>query len=127
MSKLAIEITTPERTLWKDSVDSATIPTSEGEITVLPGHIPLVTILAPGELTLRKDGQETNFAVSTGFIRVVNGDSILILADTAEYATELELERVEKAIEEARERAARSREEHAEAEDRSFAEAAAAL
>ena len=127
MAKISIELTTPERTLFKDTVDSATIPTSEGEITVLPGHVALVSVLAPGALTLRKDGKEDVMAVSTGFIQVQAEDRILILADTAEHATELEESRIEQAIAEAKDKAKRLLEEKGQAEDQSFAEAAAGI
>jgi len=127
MKTITIEITTPERTLFKDTVDSATIPTTEGEITVLPGHIGLVSVLQPGALTLRKDGKETLMAVSTGFIQVQGDDKILILADTAENATELEVERIERAIAEAKEQAVKTLAEKGRSEDQTFAEAAAAM
>ncbi len=119
---LTVEITTPERTVFKETADSATIPTRDGEITVLPHHAPLVGILAPGALTLRSAGAETAIAVSTGVIEVA-ADRVLILADTAERAEELDLA----AIEEAKERARKAMEEHAHREDSSFADAAAAL
>lgn len=127
MAQLTIEITTPERVLYKEQVDSATIPTSEGEITVLPNHVPLAAILAPGALVLRKNGAESLIAVSTGYIQVIGGDHILVLADTAERADELEVERVEMAITAARERAEKARLSQNRAEDESFAEAAAAI
>lgn len=127
MAKLTIELTTPERTVFKDTVDSATIPTSEGEITVLPGHVRLVSVLVPGALALRKGAEETLIAVSTGFIQVQGQDRILILADTAERATELEEARIEQAIAEAKERAKKAQEEKGRVEDQSFAEAAAAM
>lgn len=123
MNQLSIEITTPERTLFKGTVDAATIPTSEGEITVLPHHIPLVSVLAPGELILKKDGKETSIAVSTGFIQVRDGEHILILADTAERADELDLAKIEAA----QERARKAMSELTHREDTSFAEAAATL
>lgn len=123
MAGLSIEITTPERTLFKDTVDAATIPTSEGEITVLPHHIPLVSVLAPGELILKKDGKESSIAVSTGFIEVRGGEHILILADTAEHAEELDMAKIEAA----QERARKAMLEHSHQEDTSFAQAAAAL
>lgn len=123
MARLQIEITTPERTVFKDTVDSATIPTQEGEITVLPHHIPLVAALAPGVMILRKRGEESFLAVSTGFLHVEDGMHLLILADTAERAEELDM----KKIEEARERARQALTERAHREQEAFAEAAATL
>jgi F-type H+-transporting ATPase subunit epsilon len=120
---LTIEITTPERTVFQETADSISIPTAEGEITVLPNHLPLVSLLAPGALTLRKGGTESLIAVSTGFVEVRPRNQVLILADTAERAEELDMEKVE----EARARAAKNLIEHGHQEDTAFAEAAAAL
>ena len=120
---LHIEVTTPERTVFKDEVDAATIPTADGEITVLPGHIPLVSILAPGAIVLHTKNAERLLAISSGFIQVEEGNRILILADSADKAEELDL----KKIEAAREQAAAIMREAAHREDASFAEAAAML
>lgn len=121
--KLRFELTTPERIVLKDEFDSATIPTLDGEITVLPGHIPLVSSLAPGMITVRKDGDESYLAVSGGFIEVQPGSAVIILADTAERADELDLQKVE----EARERARSLLLEKRQIDDVSSAAAVAAL
>lgn len=92
--------------MFSAEVDQATIPTEEGEITVLPGHIPLVASLVPGELILKTGGEEKSLAVAGGFIEVLPHE-IVILADSAEYAEEID----EKRAEEARERAKRLQEE----------------
>ena len=120
-SKLKFEIITPERVVLKDEVDQITIPTAEGEITVLPNHIPLIAVLRPGEIVAKKGKEEIAMACSGGFIEVT-GDKVLILADTAEKAEEL----VEAEIEKARERAQKILEEkHLDAEK--YADAAAGL
>ena len=67
---ITFEIATPERIVYKDTVDSLTLPTREGEITILPQHIPLVAVLAPGAITVRKGQDEQYMAVSGGFIEV---------------------------------------------------------
>ena len=119
--KLKFEIITPERVVLKDEVDQITIPTAEGEITVLPNHIPLIAVLRPGEIVAKKGKEEIAMACSGGFIEVT-GDKVLILADTAEKAEEL----VEAEIEKARERAEKILEEkHVDAEK--YADAAGAL
>ncbi len=119
--KLKFEIITPERVVLKDEVDQITIPTAEGEITVLPNHIPLIAVLRPGEIVAKKGNEEIAMSCSGGFIEVT-GDKVLILADTAEKAEEL----VEVEIEKARERAQKVLEEkHVDAEK--YADAAAAL
>jgi len=98
--QLQFKITTPEREVYNQLVDQVTIPTRTGEITVLPEHIPLVAILVPGELVIKKGKEEVSLAVSSGFVEVLP-DKVTILADTAELAEELD----EKAIEEAHKRA----------------------
>jgi F-type H+-transporting ATPase subunit epsilon len=98
--QLQFKITTPEREVYNSQVDQVTIPTRTGEITVLPEHIPLVAILVPGELVIKKGKEEISLAVSSGFVEVLP-DKVTILADTAELAEELD----EKAIEEAHQRA----------------------
>jgi F-type H+-transporting ATPase subunit epsilon len=123
VAKLKLKIVTPERIVFEDEVDSATVMTETGEITVLPGHIPLVTSLRPGEMRLMKGKTEELLAVSTGFLEVRPGNEIVILADTAERLEELELEKIEAAKEAAR----KLLEEKRHVDDVSFADAAAAL
>ena len=101
MAKLHFEITTPERTVFKDEVDQVTLPTVMGEITILPHHIPLVSQLVPGELMVKKGSETTHMAVSGGFIEVRQGEQVVVLADTAERAEEIDVAKAE----EARERA----------------------
>lgn len=104
---IKFEIVTPERTVFKQEVFQVTVPTQSGEITVLPDHIPLVSILKPGVLEIKTVDQETEIiSVSGGFIEVLR-DKIVILADTAERAQELD----ENIIAEARRRAEVSKEE----------------
>lgn len=94
---IQFEIVTPERIVLKEQVTQATIPTKAGEITVLPHHIPLVSILKPGTIELRTAaGQREIVAVSKGFIEVLR-NKIVILADTAETGREIDLERAEEA------------------------------
>jgi F-type H+-transporting ATPase subunit epsilon len=95
--KLTFELTTPERIVLKETFDAATIPTQEGELTILPGHVPLVANLVPGMITVRNGNAESYLAVSGGFVEVQPGSKIIILADTAEHAAELDLEKVEEA------------------------------
>lgn len=100
---IKFEIATPERVVLKEDVFQATIPTASGEITILPDHIPLVSILKPGVLELKKiDGTTEIIAVSGGFVEVLK-DKIVILADTAERAIELDEQRIETARRQAEE------------------------
>ncbi len=102
MSKtIKFEIVTPERVVLKEEIIQATVPTESGEITILANHIPLVGILLPGVIeTINKDKKSEVVSVSGGFVQVLK-EKIVILADTAERAEELD----EKRLEEARQRA----------------------
>lgn len=101
-ARLRFELTTPERVVLKVEADGATVPTESGEITVLPGHIPLVSTLRAGMITLHKDGEEEYLAVSGGFVEVRPGNVVIILADAADRAEDLDLQKVEAARERAR-------------------------
>ena len=101
MPTIKFEIVTPERVVLKEDVAQVTAPTRQGEITVLPGHIPLVATLAPGVIEIKKlDGEPEIISVSGGFIEVLK-NKVVILADTAERGHEID----EKRAEEARKRA----------------------
>ena len=113
---------TPEKTVFEDSIDQVTLPTQEGEITVLPEHIPLIAVLAPGELTIKQDGKEIAMAVSGGMIEVRKNE-LTILADTAERAEEIDIKRAE----EARERAEKLKDEKIRMDETEYAAVAALM
>lgn len=95
------EIVTPERVVSKETITSLTLPTLAGELTVLTGHVPMVTALSPGVIeTQKEDGTRDVMAVSGGFVEVMH-EKTVILADTAERAEEIDEERLERAKEEA--------------------------
>ena len=123
MAKITLKIVTPERIVFEDEVDSVSAYTEQGEITILPNHIPLVAPLRAGEARARKDGKEELLAHSTGFIEVRGGNQVVLLADTAERVEELELEKIEAA----RELAKKMLSEKRAVDDVSFADAAAAM
>ncbi|MBA3047523.1 ATP synthase F1 subunit epsilon [Patescibacteria group bacterium] len=101
MKIIKFEIVTPERVVLKEQVVQVTAPTRQGEITVLPNHIPLVASLMPGVIEIIKEnGNSEIMSVSGGFIEV-SKNKVVILANTAEMAEEIDETRVE----EARERA----------------------
>jgi len=95
--KLNLEITTPERTVYKEEVDGVTVPTREGEITVLPNHAGLVGLVVPGALTVHTSEGEKYIAVSGGAVEVLPGSRCVILTDSADRAEELVVEEIEKA------------------------------
>jgi len=98
---IQFELITPERKVISKEVAQISLPTQEGEITVLPGHIALVAILVPGELRVLRDDQEDLVAVSGGFIEV-QPNKVTVLADTAERAEEIDEQRAEEALERAK-------------------------
>jgi F-type H+-transporting ATPase subunit epsilon len=91
------QIVTPEKVVLKEEIAQISVPTKMGEITILPNHIPLVATLKPGVLEItRADGEKEIISVSGGFIEVLK-DKVVILADTAERAEEIDLQRAEEA------------------------------
>ena len=97
---ILLEIVTPERLAYSDEVDSVQVPGSEGELGILPHHAPLVSTLGIGELRIRKGGSEESFAVVGGFVQV-RPDKVVVMAETADMASEIDLERAQQARREA--------------------------
>jgi F-type H+-transporting ATPase subunit epsilon len=97
---LTLEIVTPERLAYSDTVDAVVLPGSEGELGVLPHHAPLVSMLGVGELRIRKDGAEESFAIVGGFLQV-RPDKVVVMAETADMASEIDLETAQEARREA--------------------------
>ena len=120
---LHLKLVTPERVLFQEEASSVTLPTVEGEITILPKHADLVAALKPGVAKLvRPNGEIEDIAVSGGFIQV-SADNITVLADTAERGEELTLG----AITEAQNRARKLMAEAVQVDDNAYAAAAAML
>ncbi len=92
MARLSVEIVTAERQVLTDEADMVIAPATEGTVGILPRHAPLLTALNPGVMVLKKDGQEELLAVSGGFLQVSN-NRVLVLADTAERAEEVDEQR----------------------------------
>jgi F-type H+-transporting ATPase subunit epsilon len=97
---LLLEIVTPERQAYSDIVDSVVCPGTEGEIGVLPHHAPLLSTLGLGELRIRKGSQEESFAIAGGFLQV-RPDKVVVMAETADLAAEIDLEKAQQARAEA--------------------------
>ncbi len=102
---MMLEIITAERQVYSDEVDMVIAPGVDGQLGILPKHAPLMTILKPGELTIRKDGQDTYVAVSGGFMEVL-GNRVSVLADACERSDEIDEERAQQAMQQAQERLA---------------------
>ena len=103
---IQLTIVTPDRALVNEQVDEIQIPGAEGYLGVLPGHAPLFTELKVGELSYRKGNAWTSLAVAWGFAEVLP-DQVRVLAETAERAQEIDLERAMKAKERAEQRLTR--------------------
>ena len=97
---LHLEIVTPERRAFEGDVDEVIVPGSEGELGILPHHAPLISMLGEGVLRLMTGGQEQEFAIFGGFLQV-RPDRGVVLAETADLASEIDLERAERARREA--------------------------
>jgi F-type H+-transporting ATPase subunit epsilon len=97
---LTLEIVTPEARVYSDTIESVVVPTVEGEIGVLPGHIPLLTQMEHGELRVSKAGKTELLVVSNGFVQVT-ADHVRVLAEHAINEEKID----EKAVEEALQRA----------------------
>jgi F-type H+-transporting ATPase subunit epsilon len=119
MSSLKLDIVTAERVVYTADVDMIIAPGIEGQLGILPHHAPLMTILQAGELVVRKGGQDDSLAISGGFLEV-RPDHVIVLADQAERAEEIDAARAE----EARKRAEQRIKEKASSTDEQRAEAA---
>ncbi len=97
---ILLEIVTPERLAYSDEVDSVVLPGSEGRWVSLPHHAPLVSTLGIGELRIRKGGTEESFAIVGGFVQV-RPDKVVVMAETADMASEIDLEKAQEARREA--------------------------
>jgi F-type H+-transporting ATPase subunit epsilon len=103
MAKLQFELVSPERIVYSDDeVEMVIAPGADGELGILPNHAPLLTALGIGELRIRKGAEEESFAVGGGFLEVL-ANRVIVMADVAERADEIDIARAE----EARERAER--------------------
>ncbi len=105
MAKMQLDIVTAEGLVSSDEVDVLVAPGGDGELAILPHHAPLLTTLKPGEIRVIKDGEGSYIVVSGGFLEMI-GNKVTVLADTAERAEEIDVERSEEALRRARERVA---------------------
>ena len=106
MAGMLLEIITAERQVYGDDVDMVVAPGVDGQLGILPHHAPLMTMLQPGELLIRKDGADTFMVVTGGFLEVI-GNKVTILADACERSEEIDEARAQSAISRAQERIAK--------------------
>jgi F-type H+-transporting ATPase subunit epsilon len=109
MPHIRLDIVTAERMVYSDDVDLVVAPGSEGQLGILPHHTQLMTALLPGELRIKKGGEELLLAITGGFLEV-RPDRVVILADAAERAEEIDVDRAEAARKRAQERLTQQRE-----------------
>jgi len=99
--QLKLKIVTPERLILEEMVDQVSLPTTEGEITVLPDHIPLISGLASGDVVAVVNGEYVPMTIVGGFLEIKQGKEgtteVAVLADFAEHVSELTEEKIEKA------------------------------
>ena len=93
---MRLDVVTPERVIYSDEVDAVIAPGVEGQLGILPHHAPLITMLQTGELRVRKGEEETCIAIYGGFLEI-RPDRVIILADAAERAEEIDVARAEEA------------------------------
>ncbi|NOY86712.1 MAG: F0F1 ATP synthase subunit epsilon [Deltaproteobacteria bacterium] len=93
-NKLFLEVVTPDRVVVSSEVDEVVLPGIEGEFGVLPGHVPFLTALKVGEMNYRTADQTEHLAVSWGYVEVAS-NRVMVLAETAERATDIDLNRAQ--------------------------------
>ena len=96
MATFKLEIVTAERMVFSDDVSTLVAWGVEGQLGILPHHAPLMTMLQPGDILIRKDKEEEFFAISGGFLEV-RPDKVIILADACERVDEIDIARAEEA------------------------------
>ena len=96
MANIRLEIVTAERQTFADDVHAVIVPGIEGQMTILPHHAPLMTMLQSGELIIKKEGEEVYLFISGGFLEV-RPDKVVILADACERCEEIDITRAEEA------------------------------
>ena len=114
MAQIRCEVVTAERTVFDEAVDMVVAPGIEGQLGILPHHAPLMTSLTYGELLIHREGYEDEYIAIGGGFMEVGPDHVTILADSAERAEEIDLERAEAARLRAQELMEQKRQEDAD-------------
>ncbi len=96
MSVINLKIITPERIVFEGEIDQATLPVSDGEVTILPKHRSYIASLKIGEIMIKKGSEENSIAVAGGFLEFAD-DKLVVLADEAERAEEIDIAKAEEA------------------------------
>jgi len=120
--RIKFKIVTPEKTLFEQEVEQITLPVSDGQVTILPGHRSYIASLKAGEIVFKSAGVETALATSGGFVEF-NDNNLVVLADTAEVAMAIDLQRAEAAVQ----RALQLKDEKVSMSELEYAKVAAAI
>jgi len=115
-NQIHLDVVTPERLVFSEVVDEVILPGSEGYLGVRPGHVPLMVGLGVGELSWRRGGREDRMAVAMGYAEVM-ANKVVVLAETAERAEEIDADRAEHARRRAEEMMGRSAETQADIQE----------
>lgn len=103
MEQFKLRIITPDRVFYEGDARMVEFNTTEGEIGVLPGHIPMTVVIKPGILTITEENETKEAALHAGFVEILQ-DSVTVLAEIVEWPTEIDAERAEAALHRAEER-----------------------
>ncbi|HLY10260.1 MAG TPA: F0F1 ATP synthase subunit epsilon [Planctomycetota bacterium] len=103
--KFKTEIVTPEKIVFSEEIESLVIPAERGYLGVLAGHAPLLCTLQPGEIRIKRDGSELHYSTSGGFMEVTPGKAVL-LTESAEEASSIDVKRAEEGKKRAEDRLA---------------------
>ena len=103
MEQFKLRIITPDRVFYEGDANMVELNTTEGEIGVLPGHIPMTVVIKPGILTITEENETKEAALHAGFVEILQ-DSVTVLAEIIEWPTEIDAERAEAALHRAEER-----------------------
>lgn len=108
MEKVQLEVVTPSKVVLRADVDMVVLPGTEGEFGVLPGHVPFLAGILPGEMRYTAESERGYLAVSAGFAEVFN-NKVSVLVDAAEKAGDIDLDRARRALVRAKERLSQDR------------------
>ena len=99
--KLELEVVTPERAVLSELVDDVVFPGADGEMDIMPGHLPLLTMVDVGQMTIRKDGEERHFLIDEGYAEIVD-DRVTVLTESCEGVDDIDIEQARHILEETR-------------------------
>ena len=102
VKKIPFTLATPLGPVYQGEVDEIVLTTKEGEITILPHHVPLVSLLEIGHVLIKRNGEENYFAIDGGIVDVRHDGSVIVLSQRSENAREIDTERAERAMERAK-------------------------